>query len=30
MNIYEFFNIIAYRKDKKNEEKKAIEEYKRR
>ena len=30
MNIYEFFNIMAYRTDKKNEEKRQIEEYKRR
>jgi hypothetical protein len=30
MNIYEFFNIIAYRTDKKNEEKRQIELYKRR
>ena len=28
-NIYEFFNILSYRKDKKAEEKRQIEMYKR-
>lgn len=30
MNVYEFCNVLAYRTDKKNEEKRQIEEYRRR
>ena len=30
MNVYEFFNILSYRRDKKEEEKRQIEMFKRR
>jgi hypothetical protein len=29
MNIYQFFNIVSYHKDKKAEEKRQIDEYRR-